>query len=191
VTFGTLPRIVATLALVAGLWWLSTVVGEERAAEPEARQYPTYGCADADVQPRDDLRAATRATLCLLNAERRRHRLPALRPDPALARAARRHSADMVRRDYFGHDAPGGTTPDDRIRAAGYRPGPGGATGENLAWGEGSEATPASMVDGWMHSPGHRRNILRRRFADIGIGIEPRPIGRDTQGATYTTTFGG
>jgi uncharacterized protein YkwD len=49
--------------------------------------------------------------------------------------------------------------------------------------------TPAAMVDAWMHSPGHRLNLLHRSFRDVGIGIVAgTPTGGG--GATYTTDFG-
>jgi uncharacterized protein YkwD len=150
---------------------------------------PTRGCAHARVEPRDGLRDAERATLCLLNAERRARGLRPLRPDRALRRAALRHSEDMVQRDFFEHENPDGLGPHDRIVRAGYTLRSGGfSTGENLATGD--PGTPAAMVDGWMHSPGHRKNILRRGFEEIGIGIVPRHQ-EGGRGATYTTTFGG
>jgi uncharacterized protein YkwD len=68
-------------------------------------------------------------------------------------------------------------------------------TGENLAYGTGPEGSPAEIVDRWMHSPGHRDNILRAAFTEIGIGVtfdvpKREPKGTDP-GATYTTDFGG
>ena len=62
--------------------------------------------------------------------------------------------------------------------------------GENLAWGTDSLATPAKIVDAWMHSPGHRVNILSRNFREIGVGIVPKAPSSSSQGATYTTDFG-
>ena len=42
-----------------------------------------------------------------------------------------------------------------------------------------------------MRSPGHRHNILSRRFREIGIGVKfDTPVGSYATGATYTTTFG-
>ena len=41
---------------------------------------------------------------------------------------------------------------------------------ENIAWGSGDTATPEAIVDAWMHSSGHRANILSRDFHDLGIG---------------------
>ena len=64
--------------------------------------------------------------------------------------------------------------------------------GENLAWGTHSRSTPQQAVTNWMDSPGHRANILKRRFREIGIGVVfHAPTGRtDRVAATYTTTFG-
>ena len=131
----------------------------------------------------------TRATLCLLNQERSQRGLRPLRPNKRLALAAKRHAADMVRRDYFSHVAPGGTDFVARIRRAGYSA---PTIGENLAAGSGSLATPAATVRGWMNSPGHRRNILHRRFREAGVGVvagAPALGGSDS--ATYALTFGG
>ena len=66
--------------------------------------------------------------------------------------------------------------------------------GENLGWGSGSMATPAEMVDAWMHSEGHRSNILYPRYREIGIGVTlgaPQELQPgETGAATYTTEFG-
>src|SRR4051794_6442425 len=51
--------------------------------------------------------------------------------------------------------------------------------GENIAFGY---ETPRALVSGWMHSPGHRANILSRSFHRVGISGW-----RDTGGRTYAT----
>ncbi|MDQ3937040.1 MAG: CAP domain-containing protein, partial [Actinomycetota bacterium] len=118
--------------------------------------------------------------------------LRTLRPDRKLRAAALAHSRDMVERDFFEHVSPDGVGHHERIVRTGYRLRSSGfATGENLATGrEGNAATPAVVVDGWLHSEGHRRNALRPEFEEIGIGIVPRET-RGGPGATYTTTFAG
>lgn len=152
-------------------------------------------CADVHATPADNPRAAHRATLCLLNQERAAHGLRPLRSNDALATAARGHSRDMVRRSFFDHTAPGNVTFVDRIRRANYSPRGAWAVGENLAWGSGSLSDPASIVRGWLNSPGHRANILNGRFRSIGLGIA-RGVPVDASaamarsGATYTTDFG-
>lgn len=133
-----------------------------------------------------------RAILCLVNAERTSRGLRALRSNSALARAAARHSGDMVRRKYFSHDSPSGSSMLDRVRASGFIPRRGTwIVGENLAYGSGSLARPGAIVRSWMASPGHRANILQPRFRLMGIGIARGvPVRGVSGGATYTTNFG-
>jgi uncharacterized protein YkwD len=142
------------------------------------------GCAQASARPATiSVAAADRATLCLLNVERRRHHLRPLRENRKLDHAASGHSRSMVNHHYFGHGDFAG-----RIRRAGYR---GWTLGENIAWGSLQWSTPAAIVDMWMHSPGHRANILRPQFREIGIGIAVGAPQRGVGGAaTYTTDFG-
>jgi uncharacterized protein YkwD len=130
-------------------------------------------------------------TLCLLNFERTRAGLPPLVENPLLDRAAERHSSDMVRRHFFEHVNPDGATPQTRMAASGYS----ATGGENIAFGDGGLASPASIVDGWMHSPGHRANILQPTYREVGIGVTlgntPNRAGSGLRSATYTTDFGG
>jgi uncharacterized protein YkwD len=133
-------------------------------------------------------------TLCLLNEQRARYGLAPLRSELRLQLAAQRYVGDMVERRFFDHVDPGGLAPEDRILMAGY-PSNNAWTGENLAYGTGPEGSPAEIVDRWMHSPGHKENILRAPFTEIGIGVafdvpKEEPAGTDS-GATYATSFGG
>jgi uncharacterized protein YkwD len=149
-------------------------------------------CTGANTTPAQmSAGAANRATLCLLNRERRAHGLRALRLDRKLGRAARGHARDMVAKRYFAHDSRSGASFSTRIKRTGWtRSRRSWTVGENIGWGGGSLATPASMVRGWMNSAGHRANILSRSFRLIGIGIANRtPTGG--AGATYATDFGG
>ena len=132
------------------------------------------------------------ATLCLLNNERSARHMKRLRLNGRLSRASRRHADDMVRRHYFSHDSPSGTDFVQRIQRTGYLKSAGSwLVGENLAWGSVSRSTPESIVGAWMDSPGHRANILNRRFREIGIGVTfGAPEGVDGPSATYATDFG-
>jgi hypothetical protein len=140
----------------------------------------------------DNLPVIAEATLCLLNGERADRGLGPVSPNSKLAGAALAHSRDMVERRYFAHDAPDGSDVVDRVRATGYLDGGGGWTlGENLAWGTGALATPRSIMQAWMNSAGHRENILRRDYREIGLGVAlGNPRNPDGVGATYTTAFG-
>ena len=148
-------------------------------------------CSDTRVVPADgNVAAVERATLCLLNAERGKRELRPLAPNQRLARAADRHTDDMVKRGYFAHDSRNGDSFSDRIRDTGYLSKVSTwVVGENIAWGSGELATADAIVRAWMNSPGHRANILNGRFLEIGIALT---LGspRGGSGATYATEFG-
>ncbi|WP_203982299.1 CAP domain-containing protein [Sphaerisporangium rufum] len=112
--------------------------------------------------------AATRsleaAAARLTNRVRARQGCAPLRVDTRLTASARAHSADMARRGYFGHTAPGGRSPWDRMARAGYT----NSAAENIARGY---QTAQEAVDGWMADPGHRRNILNCQIVAMGIGV--------------------
>jgi uncharacterized protein YkwD len=149
-------------------------------------------CQNADLQPAAGNLAAIRdAVLCLHNEIRARNDLPLLRENFRLRRAASGHSEDMVSRRYFDHTAPGGVTMTDRILRARYaRSNQGWAFGENLAWGTGRLATARGVMQAWMDSPGHRANVLRRSYRELGIGVVTGIPSGGESGATYTADFG-
>ncbi len=64
--------------------------------------------------------------------------------------------------------------------------------GENLAWGETSRSSPRSIVRAWMHSHGHRANVLNPRFRELGAGVaDGAPFGDNIEpAATYDHEFG-
>jgi uncharacterized protein YkwD len=168
-------------------------VGAVIALWPRTPHHTTDPCGAVDGRPSEiGLDAAGQATVCLVNRERTQRGLTPLGLNQLLCSASLEHSQDMVRRHYFEHSTPEGRTVIDRLRAVGYAQGASASTGENLAYGVGAKATPAAIVRAWMHSPGHRADILRPAFTEIGIGIAlgapPRP---GSDGATYTTDFGG
>jgi uncharacterized protein YkwD len=149
-------------------------------------------CASASATPSEvGKRTVVRATLCTLNAERARHGLPRLKLNKKLSTAARRHTRDMVRRDYFAHDSLGGGTFLDRIRRSGYLKGARSwSVGENLAWGSRERSAPRAITSMWMNSAGHRANILSPAFREVGIGFSIGAPGASGQAATYATEFG-
>ena len=138
------------------------------------------------------LGAVAEAALCLLNGERADHGLAPLAPNDSLRAAAAAYAQDLVAGSYFSHTGRDGSDVYDRIERAGYLERAGGwALGENLAWGTGVLATPASIMQAWMNSPGHRANILNPSYREIGIGIVTgNPARADGAGATYATEFG-
>ena len=151
-------------------------------------------CPGALDTPTDASAAdAADAVTCLVNAERSKRGLRPVSRDADLGQAARKHARDMVRRGYFSHVSPGGSTLGDRLRSAGYGRGQGWRAGEALGWGTGSLATPNSLVDEWLDSPPHRRILLDSGYRELGVGIaagEPRDAQSSLPGATYTLDFG-
>jgi uncharacterized protein YkwD len=101
--------------------------------------------------------------LDLHNRKRASRGLPRLCVHPKLQKAARAHSVEMIRRDYFSHNTKGRNEgPCQRLRRYGYHL---RLCGENIAWGSGKKGSPNSRFQAWMNSPGHRANILKRGSA--------------------------
>ena len=121
----------------------------------------------------------------LTNDERAKAGCGALRMNSALTKAAEAHAADMVDEHYFAHDSLDGRSPFDRMKAAGYT---GGAMAENIAVGYKS---PAAVVEGWMNSAGHRKNILNCTYTVIGIGYDAGQVKPDWGNGSWVQDFGG
>jgi hypothetical protein len=100
----------------------------------------------------------------LLNQERIFNGLSPFSIDEDLGHAAKNKSKDMLNRNYFEHYAYG-LAPWDFINNAGYKY---LYAGENLAM---DFQTSEGMVNAWMNSPLHRKNILSEDYEDIGIGV--------------------
>lgn len=81
-----------------------------------------------------------------------------------LGKAAYGHSSDMNANNYFSHTGLDGSSPGDRITAQGYK---WTAYGENIASGQ---TTEQIVMDSWLHSEGHCKNIMSKSFKEIGVG---------------------
>jgi uncharacterized protein YkwD len=128
---------------------------------------------------KDEPTALEKQLLELVNKEREKEKLPPLKFNAALYRAARDHSANMAKKNELNHVLDG-KTPDKRIAEAGYEF---GTFAENIAWGDGQ--TPAEVVQGWMESPRHKANILNKDMTETGLGAV-RGSGRELW---YTEVF--
>ena len=135
----------------------------------------------ADASSRHPSRVES-TTLRLINQAREAKGLKPVRLDTRLWRAARHHTRDMLRRQYFAH----GATSDRLARYVGS-----GVIGETLAWGSGTYASPASTVDSWLHSPPHRRILLDPDFRYIGIGSRSGAFQGERRARVYTADFRG
>ena len=177
----------AAAALLTGTAVLLAVAPGEAMAQDQ--------CQGASAVPSvQTLRRAVDAVVCLVDADRARHGLRTLRGDRDLRQAAGRHSRNMVRRGFFSHVTPRGSSLDDRLRRSGYlRANHALHAGEALAWGSGTSATPTVIVAEWLASPPHRRILLGRDFREVGVGVAagaPQPTTGGRRSATYTLNTG-
>ncbi len=121
-----------------------------------------------------------------VNRRRREHGLEPLRPDARLTAAAQGHAEDQQRRSYYDHRSPEGSTPASRARAAGLDRA--GLVAENIAKGL---FTPTEVVDRWMDSPGHRKNILQQRVTAAGLGVAVGPGETECYDILWVQLFAG
>jgi uncharacterized protein YkwD len=100
---------------------------------------------------------------------------PPLAWNSLLEEAAYKHSSDMATNKYFGHIAPDGSRGGTRIARAGYQ---WKTFGENIGQGY---KTEKEMLDGWLASPGHCKNIMSKSYKEMGVS---------RVGTLWTQTFG-
>jgi uncharacterized YkwD family protein len=102
----------------------------------------------------------------LTNQQRMQNGLPALKADKQLSGVADKKANDMEQNHYFSHTSPTYGSPFDMMRDFGvsYK-----SAGENIAEGQQSAQ---DVVNAWMNSEGHRKNILNPDFTNIGVGFD-------------------
>jgi len=122
------------------------------------------------------------------NAERSQRGLDNVSYAPRVADVARDHSENMAKHDYIGHTEPNGETGEERYQGVCDYSGSGYAFAENAfaayyeerfrAWKTDEtvyltteKEVARYLVDGWMRSKGHRENILREEWTELGVGV--------------------
>jgi uncharacterized protein YkwD len=117
----------------------------------------------------------------LVNQARKKAGLVELKLSARLAVAARGHSYDMALRHYFAHESADGVSPEQRIRGSGIAY---AEMGENIYMEDypNREGMPERAIEGWLGSPGHRKNMLSPKFTASGVGTA-----RAADGSTYVT----
>lgn len=101
----------------------------------------------------------------LTNAERVKHGLNPLKWDDNVRSTAREHSEDMAQNGFFSHTNLRGQSPFDRMKEDRILF---TFAGENLAYGQFSSIY---AHEGLFNSPGHRKNILEKRYVYAGVGV--------------------
>jgi uncharacterized protein YkwD len=120
--------------------------------------------------------------LQLVNAEREKVGAPPLRMSSQLTQAAQRHANDMAKNRFLSHTGSDGSTMQSRIQATGYSY---KAIAENIAAGQ---ATPQAVMQSWLNSSGHKRNILNPQYTEIGIAYTNNSSSKFTH--YWTQDFG-
>lgn len=105
------------------------------------------------------------AVVALTNAHRALAAEGVLADSPVLDRAAQMKADDMASKGYFAHTSPEGISPWYWFQLAGYRY---THAGENLAV---NFYDSKDVVEAWMRSEGHRKNILNEKYTEIGVGV--------------------
>lgn len=171
--------LVAVAVAVAATTFLATPPAAEAADGGNVRK-----CGGGKIF----LKADEKRIFGLHNGERRDRNLRPLCVHPKLQKAARSHSKDMIRRDYFSHNTKGrNESACERVRRFGYRY---RNCAENIAWGSGPKGEPDSITRMWMDSSGHRANILDKKFREIGVGTYSGTFKGTRNTTMYTADFG-
>ncbi len=188
----SLKKVIRNLALIILLSSVASCAGP--------RPDHAYKLPERKSKPSINILKLEKAIHSLINNERQRNGLPPMAWDDALAKIARKHSKDMSKRNYFDHYSPEGRDFVYRYQRDGYhcsihvgRTIHMGA--ENIAlnnlydsvttingkafydWNP-QDKIAATTVQGWMNSPGHRKNILEPYWKNEGIGLFIGPDGK-------------
>ncbi len=171
--------LVAVAVAVAATTLLATPPAAEAAGGGDVRK-----CGGGEIF----LKADEKRVFVLHNGERKDRDLKPLCVHPKLQKAARSHSKDMIRRDYFSHDTKGrNESACERVRRFGYRY---RYCAENIAWGSGQRGEPDSIMRMWMDSSAHRTNIFDGKYREIGIGTYMGTFNGTRNATMYTADFG-
>lgn len=133
---------------------------------------PWSHASPPSVRPAFDTLHTVNALVVKYTNETRRDRgLSPLQKEPGLEAVGCAHSADMFRRAFFEHENPDGESPQDRVSRM-HRRLVGGVS-ENLYEQTGLRKDTVSLarriVDHWMESPPHRRNLLSHKPTHVGV----------------------
>ncbi|MCE9684316.1 CAP domain-containing protein [Halomonas alkalisoli] len=91
-----------------------------------------------------------------------------------LEEASEAHSRDMAENEFFSHADADDVGVNDRVSDTGYD---WMAVGENIAAGQ---ADVATVIEGWLSSPGHCANIMNDEFTEMGAAVV------EAQGSDYS-----
>jgi len=144
--------------------------------------YPSTGNAGtSDSNPNTTttiLSEDEREVFNLINEQRTKNGLAALKIDDEVVNVARIKAKDLVQNNYFAHESPTYGTPFQMLKNFGinYK-----TAGENIA----GNSSNQKAVEAWMNSSGHRANILNGSYNYTGIGV----VSSSKYGKVYVQMF--
>ncbi|MBE5099217.1 CAP domain-containing protein [Priestia aryabhattai] len=139
----------------------------EEAKAPEQTQQNTKAQQSENTDKAEQAKDASQfeqKVVDLVNQERQKQGLKPLTLNKKLSDVARTKSKDMMDKGYFDHNSPTYGSPFDMMKQFGIEY---TTAGENIAKGQQS---PEDVMNAWMNSDGHRKNILNPDFTEIGVG---------------------
>lgn len=116
-------------------------------------------------EPRQSESTQAAAILKLVNQERQKAGLSALKLSDQLTDIANVKAKDMADKRYFSHDSPTYGSPFEMLQQFGVNY---SYAGENIAAGQQSAE---QVMNDWMNSSGHRANILNKNYTQLGVGF--------------------
>lgn len=160
-----------TLGLAVGWLFIAPVAVEARESYAQFVQRVTSR-PGSGTQFRGDLEGVV---LNAVNAYRASKKLPALARSGANHKAARAHAVDMAVNEFVGHRSSSGQEFDSRMRSlrdgALFLPSMGENAARQRAGGEANRAKALKLVEQWIGSPSHRRQMLSRSFTTVATGV--------------------
>lgn len=173
-----------------GNWYIVQIEGDYIGAVSQKYVKPVYPKANnstnantnsgtnSTVTTNSNLTADEQEVFKLINQQREKNGLPALKIDNEVQRVAKIKAQDMVTNNYFSHNSPTYGSPFDMLNSfkVSYK-----TAGENIA----GNSSNSAAVNAWMNSSGHKANILNSSYNYTGIGVVKSP----TYGKMYVQMF--
>lgn len=182
----SIPTLVCSLFLALGL---SACGGGGGAAGSTGAGAVSVGQPDCDTLPANETTGmsasefqAAAEVWCLTNDARAQNNLPPLVWGDAAAQAGYLHSVFQRGQGDISHTGSGSSDPGDRLAAEGVQY---STWAENVAVGQ---PTPTSVVNAWLGSSGHFRNIMSGSVTHVGVGCE-QGSGGPYAGPWWTQVF--
>jgi uncharacterized protein YkwD len=180
---GVLRSLALSTCVVAGALASASVVGA--ADDPYAAMLaPSGTCGPTADQLGLDTATAQAAMQCLTNYARAKQGLAPLQLTPVLNAAGQAKLKSDISCGEFTHTPCG--QPFVTVFATYIQGAASYEIGENILWGTGSYGSPRQAMNGWLHSAGHRENILTPSYTELGVGYLS---GQTFQGSTGATLW--